>query len=156
MGLNWKVNVDGASSPRQGLEGPAGAAFIAKSDQGHLVTYKRAMRGSVNKAEVTALLLALEWAYEALKEGDTLIIHSDSEWATFCLAEKLELRYLKHYRTIKLATIFHDCVLYYGRLVKRLGADCITFKTIPREQNREADALAKAAKEEAKREGIGK
>lgn len=141
--MHYEAWCDGASSPKEGKNGRAGAAFVIKSDQNHRIEYKRFLRGTVNRAEVLAILLALEWAYENLKEGDTLTINSDSTFAVYAVAQKLDLAYLRHNVTAFFPELFADIVSYYKRCG---GGSVVIFNWISRDFNVEADKLAKQAK----------
>lgn len=142
--MHWVIRCDGASSPSEGVNGRAGAAFIATDSQNKQVQYKRFLRGTVNRAEVTAILLALEWAYTDLKDEDTLTICSDSQYAVYATAQKLGLEYLPHNVTNFFPEIFADIVLYYRRLG---GGSRVSFEWVPRHENKDVDKLAKAAKD---------
>jgi len=128
------ANIDGAS---RGNPGPASYAVILRDPSGKIILEfaKKLGRDTNNVAEYYALLAALDYA--SSHGISSLRIRSDSE----LLVRQMQGRYkvkspdLKplHERATKLIRQFSYCV----------------FEHVPREMNREADALANRALDEA-------
>lgn len=128
------ANIDGAS---RGNPGPASYAVILRDPSGKVILEfaKKLGRDTNNVAEYYALLAALDYA--SAHGISSLRIRSDSQ----LLVRQMQGRYkvkspdLKplHERAAKLVRQFSYCV----------------FEHVPREKNREADALANRALDEA-------
>ncbi len=126
----WQLFSDGAS---KGNPGPAGAGWILINDRDSVVVKDSQYLGEAtnNEAEYQALLLGLK---NALSIGVQKIrIHMDSELLV------RQLTGLYQVRNPRMAVYFHQV---QDLLVKFLKYDIIH---IPREKNREADAMANEA-----------
>lgn len=124
------ANIDGAS---RGNPGPAAYAVVIRDPAGHVVLElaKRLGRDTNNVAEYYALLAALDYA--ANHGIGALRIRSDSE----LLVRQMQGRY-----KVKSADLkpLHERAL---KLLRQLAYFAI--EHVPREQNRDADALANVA-----------
>jgi len=126
----WRIHSDGAA---KGNPGPAGAGWLIRDGRGETLSRRAKYlgRGTNNEAEYQALIGALE---EALSLGGrTVTVHSDSE----LLVRQLNGQY--RVRNLRLK-VFFDRV---QDLLRRFQEYAILH--VPREQNREADALANEA-----------
>ena len=122
--------IDGASS---GNPGPAGAGVIIKKGNELLGTWQEYLgRATNNVAEYKSLILALRKSIE-LKIA-RLVVYTDSE----LLYRQLTGRY--RVRNPRLKELFAEI----RELLKHFKT--FSIKHIPREQNREADRLARAAR----------
>lgn len=124
------ANIDGAS---RGNPGPASYAVILKNPAGKIILElgKKIGRETNNVAEYYALLAALDYA---VSQGiRALRIRSDSE---------LLVRQMKGHYKVKSADLkpLHERA---SKLARHLGYFAI--EHVPREMNRDADALANAA-----------
>jgi ribonuclease HI len=128
--MGWHVHVDGASS---GNPGKSGAGIVARDDTGSVVFERGIFLGEMtnNMAEYEALLHALTSAAEQSVKDIT--VYTDSQ----LVANQVTGAY-----KIKNMTLFK-----YVRRVKEIVSNFehFTIQYIPREQNREADKLAKGA-----------
>ncbi len=124
------ANIDGAS---RGNPGPASYALILKDPSGKVVFQlgKKLGRQTNNVAEYYALLAALDYAVEHTVKA--LRIRSDSE---------LLVRQIKGQYKVKSADLkpLHERALKLSRQL-----EYFVVEHVPRELNREADALANAA-----------
>lgn len=138
MTEHWEIYVDGASSGTGGQQ-PAAAAYWVRLNKIAIASGGMYISGTNNFAEVTAILLGIKHFVEEAPADATLTLCSDSEWAVFTIAKKLQLMYLKHYNTEHYPDLYAE--------IEQLWDDKrMTFKVIPREFNSKADALAKAIK----------
>ena len=122
------INSDGASIPNPG---PAGIGAVLRDDQGKIVAEISRYIGPAtnNKAEFLALIAALE---EALELGaERVAINSDSE----LIVRQIEGKY----RSKAMKPFFEQVVSLLGEFKS------YTVQHIPREQNKEADALSRRA-----------
>jgi ribonuclease HI/probable phosphoglycerate mutase len=128
--MRWHVHVDGASS---GNPGKSGAGIVVRDDRGETVFTRGAYLGEMtnNMAEYEALLRALTAAVEHSVRDIT--IYTDSQ----LVANQVTGVYRIKNRTL----------LGYVLRVKEIVSNFehFTIQYIPREQNREADRLAKDA-----------
>ncbi|NLT24946.1 MAG: ribonuclease HI family protein [Syntrophorhabdus sp.] len=128
--MRWHVHVDGASS---GNPGKSGAGIVVRDDRGEIVLTQGIYLGEMtnNMAEYEALLRALTIAVEHSVKDVT--VYTDSQ----LVANQVTGVY-----KIKNKTLFG-----YVRRVKEIVSNFehFTIQYIPREQNREADKLAKDA-----------
>ncbi len=124
------INTDGAS---QGNPGPAAIGATLKDERGRLLaSISRSIgRTTNNQAEYRAIIAALEKAAEM--GADRVEVRSDSQ---------LVVRQLNGRYRVKKASL-RPLYLEASRLLGRFQG--VTLTSIPREQNREADALANAA-----------
>jgi len=124
------INTDGAS---QGNPGPAAIGATIKDVQGKLLASisQSIGRATNNQAEYRALIAALEKA--AGLGASQVDIRSDSE---------LVVRQLNGQYRVKKVSL-SPLYLEVSRLLSRFQGVTITW--VPREQNKEADALANAA-----------
>jgi len=122
--------IDGASS---GNPGPSGAGVVIRKDGELMGSWSQHLGNTTNNvAEYQGLILALE---KALEMGITsIVVHTDSE----LMHRQMTGRY--KVRTPHIAELF-------GK-VQSLKARFDFFKIVhvPREQNKEADKLARAAR----------
>jgi len=121
---------DGAS---RGNPGPAGAGAMLKDKEGKILFEKSRFLGRMtnNEAEYRALLFGLQ---EAKKfKPDSLVCLLDSELVAFQLTGKYKVK--KPHLALLLAKI---------RQAEREFPKVI-YKTVPRDKNEAADALANAA-----------
>jgi ribonuclease HI len=126
----WTIHSDGAA---KGNPGPAGAGWLIRDGQGQVLSRQCRYlgRGTNNEAEYQALIGALE---EALALGGKAVtVHSDSE----LLVRQLNGQY--RVRNPRLKDLF-DRVQDLLR-----GFREYVILHVPREQNREADAMANEA-----------
>lgn len=122
------INSDGASVPNPG---PAGIGAVLRNEKGEIVAEVCEYIGpsTNNKAEFLALIAALE---KALQLGAGHVdINLDSE----LLVRQIEGRY----RSKAMRAYFEQVVSLLGEFKS------YTVRHIPREQNKEADALSKRA-----------
>jgi len=128
--MRWYVHVDGASS---GNPGKSGAGIVARDGTGSVILAKGIFLGEMtnNMAEYEALLRALTIAME--RSVSHITVYTDSQ----LVANQVTGAY-----KIKNMTLFG-----YVRRVKEIVSNFehFTIQYIPREQNREADKLAKDA-----------
>lgn len=128
--MRWHVHVDGASS---GNPGKSGAGIVARDDRGEIVFTRGIYLGEMtnNMAEYEALLRALTSALE----------HSVKDITVYTDSQLVANQVTGVYR-IKNMTLFS-----YVRRVKEIAGhfEHFAIQYIPREQNREADKLAKDA-----------
>ncbi|MDD3846174.1 MAG: ribonuclease HI family protein [Syntrophorhabdaceae bacterium] len=128
--MHWHVHVDGASS---GNPGKSGAGIIARDDKGNVIFTKGIFLGEMtnNMAEYEALLHALTSAVE--RSVKDITVYTDSQ----LVANQVTGVY-----KVKNMTLFT-----YVRRVKEIvgNFEHFTIQYIPREQNRDADKLAKDA-----------
>ncbi|MCU0580689.1 MAG: ribonuclease HI family protein [Desulfobacterota bacterium] len=126
----WTIHSDGAA---KGNPGPAGAGWLIRDGQGKVLsrTGRYLGRGTNNEAEYQALIGALE---EALAlGGKDVTVHSDSE----LLVRQLNGQYrVRHPRLKELFDRVQDLLSRFREYV---------ILHVPREQNREADAMANEA-----------
>lgn len=134
----YLLQFDGASEPNPG---PSGSAYVlysppkVKGDE--LVReviqegYTYTSHATNNEAEYTALILGLE---EALKLGiETIRIEGDSN---------LVIQQVQHLWKVNASGLIPLCVKATSLLIKFKS---YTIQHIPREQNKDADALSKEA-----------
>ncbi len=128
--MHWHINVDGASS---GNPGKSGAGIIARDGDGKIVLSKSIFLGEMtnNMAEYEALLIALTDA--AAYSVKDVTVYTDSQ----LVANQVNGLY-----KIKNMVLFQ-----YVKKIKQTisNFDHFAIHYIPREQNREADKLAKDA-----------
>ncbi len=128
--MQWYINVDGASS---GNPGKSGAGIVARDKDGSVILTRSIFLGEMtnNMAEYEALLRALNLAVQNSVKDVT--IYTDSQ----LVANQVNGLY-----KIKNMTLFQ-----YVKKIKQTisNFDCFAIHYIPREQNREADKLAKDA-----------
>ena len=122
------INSDGAAVPNPG---PAGIGAILRNDKGVVVAEISKYIGpsTNNKAEFLALIAGLEKALELGAEH--VDINSDSE----LIVRQIEGKY----RSKVMKQLFDQVVSLLGEFKS------YTVQHIPREQNKEADALSKRA-----------
>lgn len=128
------ANIDGAS---RGNPGPASYAVILRDPSGKIILEfaKKLGRDTNNVAEYYALLAALDYA--SSHGISSLRIRSDSE----LLVRQMQGRYKVKSPDLK---PLHERA---SKLVRQLSY--FVFEHVPREMNREADALANRALDEA-------
>ncbi len=128
--MRWHVHVDGASS---GNPGKSGAGIVVRDDRGEVLFTRGIYLGEMtnNMAEYEALVRALTSA--AQHSVKDITVYTDSQ----LVANQVTGVY-----KIKNMTLFA-----YVRRVKEIVSNFehFTIQYIPREQNREADKLAKDA-----------
>ena len=124
------INTDGAS---QGNPGPSAIGATIKDECGRLITTisRRIGRTTNNQAEYRAIIAALEKA--AGMGARQVEIRADSE----LVVHQLNGRY--KVKKASLRILYQEAVSLLGRF------QGVTITSIPREQNKEADALANAA-----------
>jgi len=121
---------DGAS---RGNPGPASAAAVLRDEEGTVLTEVSQRLGSTtnNVAEYFGLIIGLE---EALKlRADEVVVESDSQLLVRQCSGEYRVRNARLRR-------LRDWV---SRLEQ--GFTRVTYRHVPRERNREADALARRA-----------
>ena len=124
------IHTDGAS---RGNPGPAAIGATIKDEQGRLIARisQGIGRTTNNQAEFRAIIVALEKAIEL--GAKRVAVNSDSE----LIVKQINGRY-----KVKKAVLR----LLYQKVVQLIGSlEGFTIAYIPREQNREADALANKA-----------
>ncbi len=128
-----RIHVDGAS---RGNPGEAGFGIHAASTDGRTVAelYGYLGRATNNVAEYQALIHALRWALG--RGSDRVEILSDSQ----LLVRQLEGRY--RVKNPGLQPLFREASGLKARFER------IAIRHVPREENREADALANRAVDE--------
>jgi ribonuclease HI len=122
------INTDGASVPNPG---PAGIGAVLRDHHGEIVAEISEYIGSStnNKAEFLALIAALEKALEL--NADHVDIRVDSELLVRQIQGKYRSKLMK---------------VLYEQTMSLLGEfKSYTVRHVPREQNKEADALSKRA-----------
>jgi ribonuclease HI len=124
--ITWHINVDGASS---GNPGKSGAGIVARDNDGNIAIFLGEMTN--NMAEYEALLIAL----------DNAVAHSVTD-VTVYTDSQLVANQINGLYKIKNMTLFQ-----YVKKIKQTisNFDRFAIHYIPREQNREADKLAKDA-----------
>jgi ribonuclease HI len=122
------INTDGAAVPNPG---PAGIGAVLRDEKGSIVAEISQDIGpsTNNKAEFLALIAALEKALEL--NADHVDIKSDSE----LIVRQLEGKY----RSKLMKELYEQAVSLLGEFKS------YTVRHVPREQNKEADALSKRA-----------
>jgi len=122
------INTDGAAVPNPG---PAGIGAVLRDAKGSIVAEISQYIGPAtnNKAEFLALIAALEKALEL--NADHVDIKSDSE----LIVRQIEGKY----RSKVMKQLFDQVVSLLDEFKS------YTVQHIPREQNKEADALSKRA-----------
>ncbi len=132
---DFVVHIDGGSS---GNPGPAAAAVVIRTADDGIVVHEQGYflgKATNNVAEYYALLIALE---ELLALGArSAVVHSDSE---------LLVRQVSGEYRVK-----NPALRFLHERVKRLGSMLGRFEVlhVPREENRDADAVAKRTIREA-------
>jgi ribonuclease HI len=124
------INVDGAS---RGNPGPAAIGAILKDATGNTVgkISRRLGNTTNNQAEYQAIIVSLKMAVDA--GARNVIVRSDSE----LVVNQVNGRYkIKH---MALRPLYQELVRLIGSL------ESFSIRHVPREQNREADALANQA-----------
>ncbi len=128
--MHWFINVDGASSGNPGM---SGAGIVARDKDGDVIFTRSIFLGEMtnNMAEYEALLIALHEAVQNSVKNVT--VYTDSQ----LVANQVNGLY-----KIKNMTLFQ-----YVKKIKQNVSNFNHFAIhyIPREQNREADKLAKNA-----------
>lgn len=128
--MRWHVHVDGASS---GNPGKSGAGIVARDDKGSVIFTRAVFLGEMtnNMAEYEALLYALKSAQEQSVRNVT--VYTDSQLVANQVTGVYKIKNLT--------------LLEYVKRVKQIisNFEHFTIQYIPREQNREADKLAKDA-----------
>ena len=131
--MKIKIYTDGGSRGNPG-EAAIGVVAYNKEDGSRLTEIKKAIGVATNNiAEYTAVLEALDWVINTYKQSD-LEFYLDSE---------LVVRQLSGIYKVKdpnLKVIY----LKIRQKIIELGSN-ITFESIPREKNKEADALVNEA-----------
>lgn len=132
----FNIFTDGAAS---GNPGPAAIGVVIKENDKPVVEISKSIGNATNNvAEYTAVIAALEEARS--RKADKIIIHTDSE--------------LLYYQLTGSYKVKNENLLLLFEQVRQLarGIKQIEIKRIPREQNQDADRLAKKAikKEQAK------
>jgi ribonuclease HI len=138
--LNLRIFTDGGA---RGNPGPAGiGAVITDADTGETLKELHAYIGETtnNQAEYRAVIMALEEAVELAP--DSVMVVADSE----LLVRQLNGEY--KVKNQDLAKRF----LEVRNLETRLGKP-VRYRHVPREQNKEADALANKAMDEGTNAG---
>ena len=132
MSPSLRIHVDGAS---RGNPGEAGFGIHVADGAGRTVAelYGYLGRATNNVAEYQALIHALRWA---LERGEPVEIYSDSQ----LLVRQLEGRY--RVKNPGLQPLFREA----SALLRR--CDVAGLHHVPREENRDADALANRAVDE--------
>lgn len=127
-GKRLTINSDGAAMPNPG---PAGIGAILRDTKGTIVAEISQYIGDStnNKAEFLALIAALEKALEL--NADHVDLRIDSE----LLVRQIEGRY----RSKLMKELYEQAMSLLDEF------ESYTVKHIPREQNKEADALSKQA-----------
>ena len=122
------INSDGAAVPNPG---PAGIGAVLRNDRGDIVAEISKYIGPAtnNKAEFLALIAGLERALELGAEH--IDINSDSE----LIVRQIEGKY----RSKAMKPLFEQVISLLDEFKS------YTVQHIPREQNKEADALSKRA-----------
>jgi len=129
MTRTFTLHFDGAS---KGNPGPAGIGGVILDDQGKTHEVKKAIGVATNnQAEYTALI-------ETLKQsrtlgGEVLHVFSDSELVV------RQLNGIYRVKDLKLIPLYKEAVALARSFQK------VTFRHVPREENKEADALANQA-----------
>jgi ribonuclease HI len=132
------IHFDGLCLPKN----PGGVAtygFVAKRgakvvhEEAGLAATPYSPEATNNVAEYTGILKALEWAHANGLSGETLVVRGDSE---------LVIRQLKGEYKVKSASIV-DLFKQVRELITQFTS--ISLQWIPREKNREADALTNRA-----------
>ena len=124
------VHIDGAS---RGNPGPAAYGVMVKDAQGSpVIALSKALGKATNNwAEYQALLAALQYAIEHGRR--TVKVFSDSE----LLVRQIEGRYRVNHESLK--PLYQRAMAFIGKI------ESFSIAHVPREQNREADALANRA-----------
>ena len=122
------INSDGAAVPNPG---PAGIGAVLRDENGRIAAEISQFIGEStnNKAEFLALIAALEKALDL--GADSVDIRLDSE----LLVRQIEGKY----RSKLMKELYEQAVSLLGEFKS------YTVRHIPREQNKEADALSKRA-----------
>jgi len=128
--MQWYINVDGASS---GNPGRSGAGIIARDKDGDVIFTRSIFLGEMtnNMAEYEALLIALNEAVQNSVKNVT--VYTDSQLVANQVNGLYKIRNMTLFQYVKkirqTMSNFNHFAIHY----------------IPREQNREADKLAKDA-----------
>lgn len=136
MPLKLIINTDGGA---RGNPGPAGIGAVICDEQGKIVAELKSYIGTAtnNVAEYRALILALSKASTLNPQPSTLEIRMDSELIVCQMTGKYKIKE----PTLKLLAAE---VL---KLIKNFKS--VTFRHVPREQNKQADKLVNEAIDEA-------
>jgi ribonuclease HI len=136
--MTLTIHFDGLCLPKN----PGGVAtygFVAKRgsktvhEEGGLAAPPYSPEATNNVAEYTGVLKALEWAVQSGLSGETTLVRGDSE---------LVIKQLKGEYKVKSPSI----VNLYKRVRELAGKfPSIEFEWVPREKNKEADALTNQA-----------
>ncbi|RYP59774.1 hypothetical protein DL770_010138 [Monosporascus sp. CRB-9-2] len=158
-----KFYVDGGCRGN-GQPGSIGAAAAVLTTRGTLIHYKTThlprnsllgLRPTNQRAEITAIILALEWALEKYQELDSdpylmVKIHSDSRYAIGCMTQWI-YKWANNgwVNSSGYDVANRDLIQQASELddrVKELGE--VEYIWIPREQNRAADEYCNEALDE--------
>lgn len=133
--MNFLINTDGAS---RGNPGPAAYGFLIKNPQNSQIIYQEGQiigHRTNNIAEYTAVLKSLEYINDNFKDQSPhqIEVVTDSQLIASQLAGLYKIK------NQNLRVIFD--------LIKALEFELgsISYKNVPREQNKEADRLANQA-----------
>lgn len=126
------INTDGGS---RGNPGPAGVGAVIKVTDKNQKISKFIGVATNNQAEYRAVIEALNWVKENIKESDLEI---DCFLDSQLIVEQLNQRYKLKNEGLK--PLFWEV----RDLIMQLGGK-VTFKYIPRDQNKEADRLVNEA-----------
>lgn len=124
----------------RGNPGPAGAGAHITDDDGHVLASVSKFLGvrTNNFAEYEAVILALQTIKKLVPESKRKMVHVDMK-----LDSELVVRQLSGVYQIKEETLFPHFIKIWNMRVADFPH--ISFTHIPREKNKEADALANAA-----------
>lgn len=132
---NIKIYCDGGS---RGNPGPSSIAFIIFEED--IKTYEEGRfigKGTNNTAEYTAVIDALSWLSKNNKVGDSIGFFLDSELVVNQLNGKFKVQ--------------TESIFQLARRVKNLERffkNKISYQHIPREENKDADALVNKTMDE--------
>jgi len=98
--MDLHIYTDGAC---KGNPGPGSWGYVVVIE-GQIRTCNYALVNEIttnNRMELTAAIRALDWAYELLKEGDEVIIHSDSYYLIKGITEWIDEWIEKGFHNVK-------------------------------------------------------
>jgi ribonuclease HI len=144
--MNLTINTDGGS---RGNPGPAAWAFVAREkEEGSVIHTDAGYMGAStnNQAEYTAVLKAMEWISQKITNDKFQITNGADEKIHFVLDSELVARQLSGVYKIK-----DQKLMLLAQRIKVLESTLsavISYTSVPRAQNKEADALVNAVLDE--------
>ncbi|MFH1979109.1 MAG: ribonuclease HI family protein [Patescibacteria group bacterium] len=139
------IYTDGGS---RGNPGPAGVGVVFKNDKNQVIKkYSKDIgEGTNNEAEYEAVILALQKAKQVFGKEKVKDFNIEFRMDSELIARQLKGEYkIKEEKLFPLFIKIWNLRMEFGK---------ITFTEIPREQNKEADALANEAMDKKEQKGL--